>query len=281
RPEQAILGLRKGLALFANLRPVKVFPQLAGSSPVKRELVEGVDMMVVRELTGGLYFGKPKKRWENGRGRRAVDTMSYSEREVERVLRVGFELAQGRRKKLASVDKANILETSRLWREIAMELSAEYPDVTVEHVLVDTASMRLVRQPASFDVMVTENTFGDILTDEASVLAGSMGMLPSASLGNRKRRAGGVLRTFGLYEPIHGSAPDIAGQNKANPLAMFLSVAMMLRLSCGLAKEADAIEAAVERVLAEGYRTGDVATAGSKLVNTTQMGALVIERVGN
>lgn len=271
RPEQAILGLRKGLGLFANLRPVKVYPQLADASPLKRSVVEGVDMIVVRELTGGLYFGRPQKRWQNSQGRQGVDTLRYSEREIDRILRVGFDLARSRRKKLTSVDKANILETSRLWREIAVEVGRDYPDVQLEHVLVDACSMHLIRRPADFDVIVTENMFGDILTDEASVLAGSMGMLPSASLGRRRRDGTGL----GLYEPIHGTAPDIAGQGKANPLAMILTVAMMLRLSLGLPQEADAVEQAVESVLSEGYATPDIAREGTQTLTTLQMGERV------
>ncbi len=278
RPEDGLLRIRKELRLFANLRPVKLYPQLLDSTPLKRETLQNVDLVVIRELTGGLYFGKPKKRWATARGRRAVDTMAYSDREVERVMRVGFELAHGRRKKLMSVDKANVLESSRLWREVATEVGKEYPDVELRHMLVDTCAMQLVRAPASFDVIVTENTFGDILTDEAAVLAGSMGMLPSASLGGerlakRGRMDGG--RAFGLYEPVHGSAPDIAGQGKANPLATILSVAMLLRYSLGLPKEAAAVEAAVQQALAEGYRTPDILTPGARAVGTREMGDVV------
>jgi len=282
RPEDGLLRIRKELRLFANLRPVKLYPQLLDSTPLKRETLQGVDLVVVRELTGGLYFGKPKRRWSTTRGRRAVDTMAYSEQEVERVLRVGFELARGRRKRLTSVDKANVLESSRLWREVAIELGREYPDVELRHMLVDTCAMQLVRAPGSFDVIVTENTFGDILTDEAAVLAGSMGMLPSASLGGRTlaptSRGGG--RTFGLYEPVHGSAPDIAGQGRANPLATILSVAMLLRYSLGLPAEAAAVEAAVQRALEAGYRTPDIATPGSKTVGTREMAEAVAGLVG-
>ncbi len=275
RPEQAILGLRKGLQLFANLRPVRVMPFLMDASPLKREVLEGVDLVVIRELTGGLYFGKPQKTWTTSRGRRAVDTMAYSENEIARVVRVGFELARGRKKRLASVDKANVVETSRLWRQVVNEIAPEYPDVQVEHVLVDTAAMRLIQRPSSFDVIVTENMFGDILTDEASVLAGSMGMLTSASLGTRRTRRG----TFGMYEPIHGTAPDIAGQSKANPIAAVLSSALMLRYSLGLPREADVIEDAVKRVLNAGYRTVDIAAAGDKIVNTSEMGDLIAAEV--
>jgi 3-isopropylmalate dehydrogenase len=276
RPEQGLLALRRGLGLFANLRPVKVHALLADASPIKRSVLEGTDMLVIRELTGGLYFGKPQRRWQNAEGRQAVDTMRYSEKEVRRILQVGFELARTRRKKLTSVDKANIIDTGRLWREIATEMGKDYPDVQLEHLLVDACAMHLIRRPADFDVIVTENTFGDILTDEASVLAGSMGMLPSASLGRRRADGTGP----GLYEPIHGTAPDIAGQGKANPLAMILSTALMLRYSCNLHGEAAAIERAVDRVLSEGYRTADIAQEGTKTVTTSQMGDRVVEAVG-
>ena len=275
RPEQAILGLRKGLGLFANIRPVRVNPLLLADSAIKPEVLEGVDMVVIRELTGGIYFGKPQKRWTNSRGRQAVDTMRYSEREIERILRTGFELARGRRRKLTSVDKANVLDTSRIWREIATELAAEYPDVELEHVLVDACAMHLITHPATFDVIVTGNMFGDILTDEASVLAGSMGMLPSASLGRRRRNGTGI----GMYEPIHGTAPDIAGRGIANPIAMVLSVALMLRHSLALEEEAAAIEQAVDAVLAEGYRTADIESGGAATVDTARMGALIAERL--
>lgn len=275
RPEQAILGLRKGLGLFANLRPVRVHPLMLGDSTLKPEVLEGTDMVVIRELTGGIYFGRPQKRWTNTRGRQAVDTLRYSEAEVVRILHVAFALARTRRKKVTSVDKANILDTSRMWREIATEVGREYPDVELEHILVDACAMHLLRRPASFDVIVTENMFGDILTDEASMLAGSMGMLPSASIGRRRRDGTGI----GLYEPIHGTAPDIAGQGKANPLAMILSTAMMLRLSLGLEAEAEAVEAAVDAVIRDGYRTPDIASEGARLVNTAGMGSLVAERI--
>ncbi len=268
RPEQALLALRKGLGLFANLRPVRVHPLLIDASPLKANVLEGTDMIIIRELTGGLYYGRPQRRWESSGGRQAVDTMRYSEREVRRVLLVGFELARSRRKKLTSVDKANVLDTSRMWREIATELGRDYPDVQLEHLLVDSAAMHLLRRPADFDVMVMENTFGDILTDEASVLAGSMGMLPSASLGRRRADGTGP----GMYEPIHGTAPDIAGQGKANPLAMILSTAMMLRYSCNMAAAASAVEQAVDRVLSEGYRTPDIAQEGTVAVSTQEMG---------
>jgi 3-isopropylmalate dehydrogenase len=278
RPEDGILAIRKNLGLFANLRPVKVYPQLINSSPIKPQVLQGVDMIVLRELTGGLYFGKPKKRWDTSRGRRGVDTLRYSEQEIERILRAGFELARGRRKRLTSVDKANVLETSRLWREIAVEVSKDYPDVELEHILVDNAAMQLIRQPARFDVIVAENTFGDILTDEVSVLSGSMGMLPSASLAGLPR-AGGRTRAVSLYEPIHGSAPDIAGKGIANPIGTVLSMALMLRYSLGLEKEADAVEQSVEGVLSEGYRTADIASDGGEAVKTTEMGDIIAGRV--
>ena len=274
RPEDGILAVRKSLGLFANLRPVKVYPALINSSPIKPNLLKGVDMMVLRELTGGLYFGTPKKRWNTSRGRRGVDTLKYTEKEIERILRVGFELALNRNKKLTSVDKQNVLESSRLWREIAVELSSEYPEVELEHILVDNAAMQLIRNPASFDVIVSENTFGDILTDEASVLSGSMGMLPSASLAELPGKKSKITK-LSLYEPIHGSAPDIAGQGIANPIGSILSTAMMLRLSFGLNQEAEAIEKAVESALSEGYRTADIASDGGTVVNTTKMGDVI------
>ena len=275
RPEDAILGMRKQLGLFANLRPVKIHPEMIGESTLKPEVLQGVDMVVIRELTGGLYFGQPKKRWSNASGRQGVDTLRYSEKEVERVCHVAFQLARQRRKKVTSVDKANVLRTGQLWREIAVEVGRQYPDVELEHILVDSCAMFLVRRPASFDVIVTENMFGDILTDEAAMLAGSMGMMPSASLGKRRKDGSGI----GLYEPIHGSAPDIAGQKKANPLAMILSAAMMLRLSLRLDAEAAVIEEAVDAVIKDGYRTPDIAGPGSKLVDTAKMGSLVAERI--
>ena len=282
RPEDGILGIRRSMGLFANLRPVKVEPALANVSPIKRDRLEGVDMIVVRELTGGLYFAKPKKRWQTSRGQRAVDTLRYTEEEIVRILRVGFELAKARWKRLTSVDKANILETGRLWREIATRMEQDYPDVEVEHVLVDAAAMQLIMRPAHFDVIVAENTFGDILTDEASVLSGSLGMLPSASLaglpdhgsGKSSRRS-----AKGLYEPIHGSAPDIAGQGIANPIGTILSLALLLRHSLGLEDEAQAIEQAVQGVLAEGYRTRDIAGDGGNVVGTRQMGSVIAGRV--
>jgi 3-isopropylmalate dehydrogenase len=279
RPEDGLLRIRKDLQLFANLRPVRTYPQLLDSTPIKPDLLNGVDMLVIRELTGGLYFGKPKKRWDTPRGRKAVDTMAYSEKEIARVVTVGFEMARRRRQKLTSVDKANVLTTSRVWREIATEIGKNYPDVKLNHMLVDTCAMNLIRNPRDFDVIVTENTFGDILTDEAAVLAGSMGMLPSASLGGAKLAKGGTMegkRLFGLYEPIHGSAPDIAGQNKANPLATILSMAMLLRYSCSLPKEAEAVEKAVQSVLEAGHRTADIAKPGEPWLGTKEMGQTVL-----
>ena len=282
RPEDGILGIRRSMGLFANLRPVKVEPALANVSPIKRDRLEGVDMIVVRELTGGLYFAKPKKRWQTSRGQRAVDTLRYTEEEIVRILRVGFELAKARRKRLTSVDKANILETGRLWREIATRMEQDYPDVEVEHVLVDAAAMQLIMRPAHFDVIVAENTFGDILTDEASVLSGSLGMLPSASLAGLPDHGSGKpsrRSAKGLYEPIHGSAPDIAGQGIANPIGTILSLALLLRHSLGLEDEAQAIEQAVQGVLAEGYRTRDIAGDGGDVVGTRQMGSVTAGRV--
>ena len=273
-PEDGLLALRKELGLFANLRPVKVFSMLVNSTSLKPEVIEDVDLVIVRELTGGLYFGQPKKRWQTPEGRQAVDTLFYSEGEIERILRVGFELARSRSKKLISVDKANILESSRLWRQIAIELSAEYPDVELQHMLVDACAMRLIQRPADLDVMVMENMFGDILTDEASMLAGSMGMLPSASLAGIPKG-----KAFGMYEPIHGSAPRRAGKNMANPIATILSGAMMLRYSLGLESEAQAVENAVLAVLEEGYRTYDIMEEGKLRTGTSEMGDLITERI--
>jgi len=266
RPEQGLLAIRKGLGLYANLRPVRSHPALLDSSPVKAEILEGVDLLVVRELTGGLYFGEPKGRFEENGRTRAVDTMEYYDYEVERILNLAFYLAKSRRKKVTSVDKANVLETSRLWRQIATELGKGNPGVSLEHMLVDTASMRLITSPANFDVIVTENTFGDILTDEASVLAGSMGLLPSASLGE-----GGP----GLFEPIHGSAPDIAGRGIANPIGSILSAALLLRYGLRLEQEASAVEAAVDKAISNGLRTTDL---GGKLT-TREMAQAIIDRI--
>ena len=281
RPEQALLGLRKGLGLYANLRPVTVQQVLQASSPVRESLVAGVDMLIVRELTGGLYFGKPSEQRQTPTGREVVDTLAYTEHEIERIVRLAFDLARQRpRKKLTSVDKANVLESSRLWRTIVEEVRVHYPDVTVEHRLVDACAMSLIQGPAQFDVIVTENLFGDILSDEASVLAGSLGMLPSASLGERRTRHG----VFGLYEPIHGSAPYIAGQDIANPIAAILSGAMMLRWSLGQTAAAEAIERGVTQVLDDGFRTPDLLAAagdapGLKAVGTQAMGDAVVAAI--
>lgn len=277
RPEQALLTLRKELGLFANVRPVKAFKELSAASPLRQEVVGGVDLVVIRELTGGIYYGKPSERRMHGDQREAVDTCAYNEEEIVRVLRYGFELARDRRKRLTSVDKANIMATSRLWREIAGELAAEYKDVTYDNQLVDSMAMHLIRRPRDFDVIVTENMFGDILTDEASVLAGSMGLLPSASLGDELNSAG---CRVGLFEPIHGSAPDIAGRDEANPLAAILSAAMLLEHALGMRAEAETIEQAVEAVVREGYRTRDLGGgAGTKTVGCKAMGRLVRERL--
>jgi 3-isopropylmalate dehydrogenase len=266
RPERGLLALRKGLGVFANLRPVKVHPALIDTSPLKPEKLRGVDILVIRELTGGLYFGWPKGRDTKDGRERAVDTMEYYDYEILRVMELAFELAAGRKKKVTSVDKANILESSRLWRQIATKVGAQHPDIALEHVLVDTASMRLITGPAWMDVVVTENMFGDILTDEASVLAGSMGMLPSASLGGSGP---------GLYEPIHGSAPDIAGKGIANPVGMILSTAMLLRYSLKLDAEATALEKAVDETITAGCRTSDI---GGKL-STREMAKEIISRL--
>ncbi len=276
RPEDGILAIRKGLGLFANLRPVKLFPQLLEATPLKNEIVKGTDFVVVRELTGGLYFGRPKRQWTTTRGRRAVDTMSYSEQEIERIIKVGFELARQRRKKVTSVDKANILQTSRLWRQVAHEVAQQYPDVEISDMLVDTCTMRFIQSPTSFDVVVTENTFGDIITDEASTLTGSMGMMPSASLGGIPKSG---TRIMGLYEPIHGSAPKYSGQDKVNPIATILSVAMMFRYSLDLEKEARIIETAVNDVLNDGYRTYDIMSDGCKKIGTSEMGNVIVKKI--
>ncbi|GER81859.1 MAG: 3-isopropylmalate dehydrogenase [Thermogemmatispora sp.] len=276
QPERALFRLRKELELFANLRPVRPFKALLNASTLKPSILEGTDLLVVRELTGGIYFGKPSEIRQTPHGLEAIDTLLYSEGEIERIVRTAFELARGRtKKKVTSVDKANVLSSSRLWRRVAERVAADYPDITFEHLLVDACAMHLIRRPASFDVIVTENMFGDILTDEASMLAGSMGMLPSASLGTRQTAHG----TFGLYEPIHGSAPDIAGQNKANPIASILSLAMLLRHSLSLEAEAQAVERAVEQVIDAGYRTEDLQEAGTTIVGTEEMGRLIAEAV--
>ncbi|NJO07922.1 MAG: 3-isopropylmalate dehydrogenase [Chloroflexaceae bacterium] len=276
RPEQGLLGIRKALGLFANLRPVKVHPLLLDSSPLRPERLAGVDMLVVRELTGGIYFGE-KRRERTDAGEWASDLCLYTQAEVERIVRVAADAARTRRGKLMLVDKANVLETSRLWRSITVGLmQQEYPDVQLEYMLVDACAMHLLRRPADFDVIVTENMFGDILTDEASMLAGSMGMLPSASLGAVSAADG---TRMGLYEPIHGSAPDIAGQGKANPLATILSAALLLRYSLGLKAEAAAIEAAVDATLHAGVVTADIATPKQPPVGTAQVGDAVAQAV--
>lgn len=271
RPEQALLKLRKGLGLYNNLRPVKVYSSLVGASTLRAEVVEGVDMLVVRELTGGLYFGEPKEvlPHEATGGERAVDTMVYHTYEIERIVRAAYEAARKRRGKVTSVDKANILVTSQLWRKTVSRIAAEYPDVETDHMLVDNCAMQLVRNPKQFDVIVTENMFGDILSDEAAMLTGSIGMLPSASLGDGTA----------MYEPVHGSAPDIAGKDIANPVATIASVAMMLRFSLDLPVLADKLESAIEQVLAKGYRCADLVQGAKKVVGTIEMGTLVKEHL--
>lgn len=269
KPETGLLALREGLEVFANLRPAVVLPQLVDSSTLKREVAEGVDIMVVRELTGGLYFGKPRGfRQESNGERSAYNTMVYSTSEIDRIARVGFETAKKRRGKLCSVDKANVLEVSQLWRERVTAMSSEYPDVELSHMYVDNAAMQLIRNPRQFDTIVTGNIFGDIISDEASMLTGSIGMLPSASIGTSGP---------GLYEPIHGSAPDIAGQDKANPLAQILSAAMLLRYALGEEKAAQRIEAAVMGALDKGFRTGDIMSPGMTYVGCKKMGDIVLE----
>ena len=271
RPETALLRIRKDLGLYANLRPATLRAPLADACPLKKETAErGIDLMMVRELTGGIYFGKRNRYQTEDKGEEATDLLAYSELEIERIGRRAFELAQLRSKKVSSVDKANVLESSRLWRQVMHRLKEEYPDVTYEDVLVDNAAMQLVRAPAQFDVVVTENMFGDILSDEASMITGSIGLLPSASIGDTAP---------GLYEPIHGSAPDIAGQDKANPIATILSVAMMFRYSFKLPEEAAAIENAVDAVLAEGWRTADIAEEGDTPIGTQKMGQLIREKI--
>jgi 3-isopropylmalate dehydrogenase len=269
RPERALLGLREKLGLFANLRPVVAFDDLLEASPLKRDLVAGIDIMIVRELTGDLYFGKPRGvRIENGL-RVGVNTLIYTETEIARIARVGFDLARSRRKTLVSVDKANVLESMQLWRDVVTEVGRGYPDVTLTHMYVDNCAMQLIRHPAQFDVIVTTNMFGDILSDEASMLTGSIGMLPSASRG----------RDMAMYEPIHGSAPDIAGKGIANPLAMILSVAMMLDLSFGMATEAALIGDAVRLALKQGFRTRDIFSEGTRLLDTAAMGDWIVENI--
>lgn len=270
RPEAGLLGIRKALNLFANLRPAYLYDELRAACPLKDSIIgDGFDMMIMRELTGGLYFGERKTECVDG-VTTAVDTLTYSEEEIRRIAKRGFDIAMKRRKKVTSVDKANVLDSSRLWRKIVEEVAKDYPEVTLEHMLVDNCAMQLVKDPAQFDVILTENMFGDILSDEASMVTGSIGMLSSASLNDTK---------FGLYEPSHGSAPDIAGQDKANPIATILSAAMMLRFTFDLDKEADAVEAAVRQVLKDGYRTGDIMSEGCQLVGTKEMGDLIAQRI--
>lgn len=266
RPEKGLLGIRKALGLFANLRPVKSYSPLLHASPLKHDIVKDSDIMIIRELTGGLYFGEPSERRNSGKD--VVDTLAYSREEMEQIVEKAFESAQMRRKHLTSVDKANVLESSRMWREVVNEKAAEYPEVQVEHLLVDAAAMKLITNPSSFDVMVTENLFGDILSDEASVLTGSIGMLPSASV-----RSDG----FGMYEPVHGSAPDIAGKGIANPLGMILSAAMMLKYSFGMEEEAFEIEDAVRQALEQGFHTADLQVKGGKTVTTEEMTDVILD----
>ena len=270
RPERAILGLRKQLGLFANLRPALLFEELAEACPLKSEIIEGgLDIVVVRELTGGIYFGE-KGFKDTELGRAAYDVEQYAEEEVRRIAVVAFDMAMKRNKRITSVDKANVLESSRLWRSVVNEVAKDYPDVELNHLYVDNAAMQMVRNPKQFDVIVTSNIFGDILSDEASMITGSIGMLPSASLAKGN---------FGLYEPVHGSAPDIAGQNQANPMAAILSAAMMLRYSFGLLKEADNIEKAIKSVLSQGYRTADIMSSGYKLIGTKEAGDRIISQL--
>ena len=270
RPEAGLLGIRKALNLFANLRPAYLYKELKAACPLRDEIIgDGFDMMIMRELTGGLYFGERKTIEENG-VKKAIDTLTYDENEIRRIAKRGFDIAMKRRKKVTSVDKANVLDSSRLWRKVVEEVAQEYPEVTLEHMLVDNCAMQLVKDPKQFDVILTENMFGDILSDEASMVTGSIGMLSSASLNETK---------FGLYEPIHGSAPDIAGQDKANPIATILSAAMMLRYSLDMDQEANAVETAVSAVLEKGYRTGDIMSEGCTLVGTAQMGDLIAAEI--
>lgn len=270
RPEAGLLGIRKALGLFANLRPCVLYPQLSGACPLKKEISDkGFDMLIMRELTGGLYFGEKKTEEVNGE-LTAIDTLIYSEHEIRRIAVKAFEVAMKRRKKVTSVDKANVMESSRLWRKVVEEVAKDYPEVTLEHMLVDNSAMQLVKDPAQFDVMVTENMFGDILSDEASMITGSIGMLASASMNETK---------FGLYEPSGGSAPDIAGQNKANPIATILSAAMMLRYSFDMQEEADAVENAVSKVLEAGIRTGDIMSEGMTLVSCSEMGDQIVDSI--
>ncbi|MBT3336490.1 MAG: 3-isopropylmalate dehydrogenase [Anaerolineae bacterium] len=275
RPEQGLLGLRKALGLFANLRPVQPHPELMGASPLKESYLEGVDMLILRELTGGIYFGEPREKRINAKGEEeALDTMIYSESEVKRIAKLAFDIAGERRKKVTSVDKANVLESSRLWRKTVAKLAEDYPEIELENLLVDAATMHLLSRPRDFDVMVTMNLFGDIITDESSMLTGSMGNMPSAALGEDLNSFG---KPRGMYEPIHGSAPDIAGQGIANPIGMILSSAMMLRHSLGLSSEAEAIEKAVDAVLNAGHRTADLARKGEVPLGTIEMTEKIIQ----
>ncbi len=270
RPEAGLLGIRKALNLFANLRPAYLYEELRAACPLREDIsAEGFDMLIMRELTGGLYFGERKTETVDG-VRTATDTLTYNENEIRRIAKRAFDIAMKRRKKVCSVDKANVLDSSRLWRKVVGEVAADYPEVTLSHMYVDNCAMQLVMNPAQFDVILTENMFGDILSDEASMVTGSIGMLSSASLNDTK---------FGLYEPSHGSAPDIAGQDRANPIATILSAAMLLRYTFDLDTEADAVEAAVREVLKEGYRTGDILSEGCELVGTTRMGSLIAEKI--
>jgi 3-isopropylmalate dehydrogenase len=276
RPEQALLGLRSGLKLYANLRPARILPALVKASSLKESIVSGIDLLVVRELTGGIYFGKPRGIKEIKGGKKGINTEVYTTPEIDRIVRSAFEAARVRRKKVTSVDKANILESSILWRETATAIAKDYPDVALEHMYVDNCAMQLVRNPKQFDVIVTTNLFGDILSDEAAMLTGSIGMLPSASIGVKKNRLG---FPQGMYEPVHGSAPDIAGKGIANPLATILSCAMMVRYSFGRDDIAQRIEVAVEKTLSDGYRSGDIFEEGMKKVGSQEMGKEVLERL--
>jgi len=275
RPEKGLLGLRKVLGVYANLRPVRSYAALLDSSPLKNQLVDGTDMIIVRELTGGLYYGTPRGILEDGQETRAINTMIYTRAEIERVSRMAFHLARNRRKKVTSVDKSNVLENSQLWRRVVIEVAPEFPDVTLEHILVDNCAMQLILNPRRFDVLLTENLFGDILSDEGAVLAGSIGMLPSASIGDRKPSGAWV----GLYEPVHGSAPDIAGQNKANPFGAIGSVAAMLEYSFGLKEEAAVVNGAIETVLNSGKVTADLKRPGAPAASTTEVGDAVVKAI--
>lgn len=281
RPERALLGLREGLGLYANLRPAKLFPMLADASTLKREVIDGIDLLVVRELIGGIYFGKPKGIKKHRSGEKGINTEVYTTKEISRIAKIAFEAARKRRRKVTSVDKANVLESSELWRRTVIQIHQAYPDVELSHMYVDNCAMQLIRNPRQFDVILTTNLFGDILSDEAAQLTGSIGMLPSASVGQvhgSRRRGSGMIRR-GLYEPVHGSAPDIVGQDKANPIATILSATMMLEYSFGLDKPSQEIEAAVLRVLEKGYRTADIMSAGMKPVGTQEMGSLIIQEI--